>query len=513
MLGFSDRTGLHLADDDSELAVGIHRDLVQPLISDPDRGIMEHGHKLLIKYLLDFLLLLDRCIGISDHHQSEVVIGLLDHSVGDDLGYVVDDTGDISPLRYAAVPVVDDIVHTALDTSHEAKSLLHIAVRLVEGSVVDQGELCLVQRCDHHHSFRCRTCQVFVVDIDYEQVAVDLIILLAGDSDDAGAGLAHSVRVDEAGAEYIDQQGSGRLIEHLSERRVEGGLVQVQIVLLDIFGNAHQEILVVVQIVGLVGVDLIYERLGVHALLDRIGHIFAAQNAELLNKGIIFLDRSVQGVGTAHGLSRDGIEAAVSHRAQPVGDDVGILFGRDQYAQRSSGGSGGGRYMPVFIFLRVFLCLFIHPVAELVLGQERELIEIFGTMIIVRRRAALFETRAVERNLVSSRHQLMNAFVLLFQNPLIVFGVDRLFFYRCIGSQRIYMLQFMIQFVVIHMTSFVGKQLRSSADVNWSTHGVLSYRFGKIAITNLTVFNMVKIVLYSIKKMPILVFHHCFDCV
>ena len=112
--------------------------------------------------------------------------------------------------------------------------------------------------------------------------------------------------------------------------------------------------------------------------------------------------------------------------------------------------------MPVFILLRVFLCLFVHPVTELVLGQERELIEIFGTVVIVGRRAALFETRAVERNLVSGSHQFMDAFVLLLQNPLIVFGIDRFFFYRGIGCKGIHMLQLVIQFVIIHMTSFVG---------------------------------------------------------
>ena len=202
--------------------------------------------------------------------------------------------------------------------------------------------------------------------------------------------------------------------------------MDVEVILLDILGNAHQQVLMVVEIIGLVSVDLIYESLGVDTLLDCIGHIFAAEDSELLDGGIILLDRSVQRIGAAHRLAGERIESAVTHGAEPVRCDVCIFQGGDQHAKRSSCGTGCGRDMPVFVLLGILGCFFVHPVSELVLGQERELIEILSAVIVVGGSSALLKTCAVERNLVSGFHEFMNTFVLLLKDPLIILAVDGL---------------------------------------------------------------------------------------
>ena len=353
--------------------------------------------------------------------------------------------------------MVDDVVHAALDASYEAEALLHVAVRLIEGGIVDQRELSLVKRSDDHHALHSGTGQILVVDVDYEQIAVDLVILLAGDADDAGTGLAHSVCVDQAGAEDVHQKSSGRLVEHLAERCVEAGLMDVKVVLLDVLGNTHQQVLVVVEIVGLVSVDLVHQSLGVDALLDRVGHIFAAENAELLNRRIILFDGAVQGVGAAHGLSCEGIESAVTHGAQPVCCHISVLSGGDQDAERSACGTGSRRYMPVFVLLGILGGLFVHPVTYLVLCEEREFIEVFRAVIIIGRCAGLFKTCAIEGNLISCLHELVNALILLFENSLIVLGINGFSFHIRISSEGQNMLKLVVEFVIVHRFLLINR--------------------------------------------------------
>ena len=196
MLGLADGSGFDLAHDDTELSVGIRGDLIEPLILDLEGRILEHGHELLVEHLDDLILLLDRGVGIADHHQCQVLIILLNHTIGDDIGHIVDNAGDVAPLGDGSVAVVDDIIHAALDASGKAESAAHVAVELIIGSIVDQRKLGLVQRSDNCHTLESGACQILVVNIDNEQVAVDLIIFLSGDADDAGSSLAHSISVD-----------------------------------------------------------------------------------------------------------------------------------------------------------------------------------------------------------------------------------------------------------------------------------------------------------------------------
>ena len=83
--------------------------------------------------------------------------------------------------------------------------------------------------------------------------------------------------------------------------------------------------------------------------------------------------------------------------------------------------------MPVFVLLGILGGLFVHPVPELVLGQERELVEVLGAVIVVGSSSALFETGAVERNFIRRFHELVNSFVLLLEDSLIILLADGLF--------------------------------------------------------------------------------------
>jgi len=85
MHGFSDRTGLDLADDDPEFAVGIRGDLVIPLVFNLERRILEHRYQLLIEGFDDLILFFNRRIRIADHHHGEVLIVLLYDAVRDDI--------------------------------------------------------------------------------------------------------------------------------------------------------------------------------------------------------------------------------------------------------------------------------------------------------------------------------------------------------------------------------------------------------------------------------------------
>ena len=360
---------------------------------------------------------------------------------------------------------MDDVVHTALDTAREAQAAAHVAVELVIGGVVDQRELRLVQGRDHSHALEGGAGQILVVDIDDEEVAVDLVVLLTGNADDAGTRLTHAVGVDEAGAEDFHQQGPGRIVEHLAEGCVEGRLPEVEVILLDILGDTHEEVFVVVEIVRLIGVDLVDQGLGVNALLDGVGHIFAAQDTHLLDRGVKLLDRAVQGIGPAHGLAGKGIETAIAHGAQPVGDNPSILHGGDQDTKRAAGGTGCGRHMPVFVLLRVFLHLLVHPLADLVLGQKRELVQILCAVVVIGRRVGLLEAGAVERNFIGRLHQLVHAPVLGLQDPVTVVDIDRLPLDLRIGLECIHMFQLVIQFIVSHFENppfkyFLPRQVR-----------------------------------------------------
>ena len=450
MHGFSDRTGLDLADDDPEFAVGIRGDLVIPLVFNLERRILEHRYQLLIEGFDDLILFFNRRIRIADHHHGEVLIVLLYDAVRDDILYVVYDTGDIAPLRDGSVFVVDDIVHAALQASGEAQAAAHVAVQLIVGGIIDQRQLCLVQRGDDSHALEGRAGQILIVNVYDEQVAVDLVVFLPGYTDHAGSCLGHSIGIDQAGAEYFREEFSGSIIDHLPEGGVEGRLPQIDVVLLDILGDAHQEVFVVIQVIRLIDIDLIDQRLCIDPLLDGVGHILPAQDPHLLDGGVMLADRSVQGVGPAHGLSGKGIKAPVAHRPEPVGDHPAVLHGGDQDAQRTSGRSRGRRHVPVFIFFRILFGFLVHPVAELVLGQERKFIQVFGTMIVVRCRTCLLKTGAVKRNFISCLHQLVDTPVLGPEDPVAVLCADRFSFDLCIGFQGIQLFKPAVQIIVSH---------------------------------------------------------------
>ena len=75
--------------------------------------------------------------------------------------------------------MVNDVVHTALDASDKAKALLHVAVSLIIGSIVDQRELSLIKRSDDHHALQGGAGQILVIDVYDKEVAVHLIVFLA----------------------------------------------------------------------------------------------------------------------------------------------------------------------------------------------------------------------------------------------------------------------------------------------------------------------------------------------
>ena len=185
MLGLAYGSGLNFADNDSQLAVGICGNLVQPLIGDLKGRILEHRHQLFIQLFYDLILSFLGSVRIADHHHCQILVILLDNAVGNDLRNIIDNTGDIAPFRDGVVPVMDHIIHTALDASRKAKTAAHVAVKLIVGSIVDQRKLRLVQAGDHSHALEGGAGQILIVHIYHKQVAVDLIILLSGDADHA----------------------------------------------------------------------------------------------------------------------------------------------------------------------------------------------------------------------------------------------------------------------------------------------------------------------------------------
>ena len=106
--------------------------------------------------------------------------------------------------------------------------------------------------------------------------------------------------------------------------------------------------------------------------------------------------------------------------------------------------------MPVFVLLGISGCFLVHPVAELILSEKREFIEVLGAVIVVGSCSALLKACAVERDLISGFHKLVNTLVLLFKDSLVIFGINRLFFYFRVSGQRIDVFQFVVQFVVAH---------------------------------------------------------------
>ena len=298
--------------------------------------VLEHGIHLLTDGFLDLGQI--RLIGlrIGDHQVGQVVIVFLYDAVLDDLGDVVHDTGNVAPLCNGAVLMTDHVVVTAMDPLDEAEAFTEIGIHAVAGDIVDQGQFCLPQRSDDCGTGHGRLFEILVINVDNMCIAVDLVILLAGNVDNTGAYLSHTIGIDQAGTINFLQQYTGGIIHHLTERRIEFGLVEVYIVLLDIKSDTDQQILMVIQVIRLVGVDLVDQCLGFDTFLNGIGHVFTAQDTELLNGRIGFLDRSVQGVGTAHGLSKERVVARKAHDAQPVGGCPGVIIGRDQGAQGAS---------------------------------------------------------------------------------------------------------------------------------------------------------------------------------
>ena len=184
----------------------------------------------------------------------------------------------------------------------------------------------------------------------------------------------------------------------------------------------------IVEVIRLIGVDLVDQCLGVNTLFDRIRHILASEDSHSLYDRIILFDGAVKRIGSGHGFAGDRIETAVSHGAKPVGNNPGIFSGRDQNAQRPSGGTGCRRNVPVFILLRILCSFLIHPFTQLIFCQKRELVEVFRTVIIIRCCAGLFKTGTIKRNLIGGFHQFVDPFLLNLQNPVTVFAVHRLLF-------------------------------------------------------------------------------------
>ena len=91
--------------------------------------------------------------------------------------------------------------------------------------------------------------------------------------------------------------------------------------------------------------------------------------------------------------------------------------------------------MPVLVLFGIALRFFIHPLTQLILGQDREFIEIFGTVVIVRRSSGLLKARAVKGNIICRLHQFMHTFLLCFQNPVAVFAADGLSLHLHISLQ------------------------------------------------------------------------------
>ena len=92
----------------------------------------------------------------------------------------------------------------------------------------------------------------------------------------------------------------------------------------------------------------------------------------------------------------------------------------------------------------------VHPLSDLVLGQQRELVQILGVMEIIRCCAAGFKPFPVEGDFISDLHQLMDLAVLGLQHSVTVLFADRLADQRHIVLQCIDVFHFLISFVVSH---------------------------------------------------------------
>ena len=62
--------------------------------------------------------------------------------------------------------------------------------------------------------------------------------------------------------------------------------------------------------------------------------------------------------------------------------------------------------MPVLILLRMLVQLQIGPVPQFLLGQHRELVQILGAGVILRRGAGGLEPLPIEGDVVGDLHQL-----------------------------------------------------------------------------------------------------------
>jgi hypothetical protein len=106
--------------------------------------------------------------------------------------------------------------------------------------------------------------------------------------------------------------------------------------------------------------------------------------------------------------------------------------------------------MPVFVLLGILFRLLIHPVPELILGQQGELVEVLSAVIIVRCSAGLLKARTIKRDFIGSFHQLMDPLVLEPEDPVAVFDTDGFLFDLSICLQRIDMLELVVSFIISH---------------------------------------------------------------
>ena len=253
-------------------------------------------------------------------------------------------------------------------------------------------------------------------------VAVDLVILLARQADDAGAGLIKAIGIRQSRSEDLCQQDTGLLRQGRPGGCIILGLPDPDPPLTGVSCDPGQDLLIIIEIIRPVGIDLTDQLLHVIGIL----HGFSAQDTEALDHGIHIPAFLPGQQGPGHGLAGEGIVSGQGQHAQPVGGQPGILIGRKGNPQGFTRCARGRMDMPGIESAGIPRQLCRQPAFQLLSGQDREPVQVFRFPIISRPGSGPAETLPIKGNLPGCFHQLPDPAVLDLDHLPGIAGSDRI---------------------------------------------------------------------------------------
>ena len=165
---------LYFAHDHAQFAVLIGRDGIHPLVFNLKR-MLELRVKLRRELLLHFLFTEGGYLFVLYALDMNLRIRFLDEPNLENVLAVGDDRGNLKKRGDFSGLVAEEIVHPSLHAGDKANAIPHLAGTSVADGVIDQRQVCLIQRRHHNVSFLCRAV-LLIVDVYHKGIVVNHIL-------------------------------------------------------------------------------------------------------------------------------------------------------------------------------------------------------------------------------------------------------------------------------------------------------------------------------------------------